>query len=85
MNHPDLDKKPNKSKEVRMPKPDKIVNQIRMKSRRKNRRKRTKAKDNLYEKEEPPEEHIMMTDEEEPKNFEEAKEDTHSCKWLNAM
>ena len=30
-------------------------------------------------------EHVLLTDEGEPESFEEAKEDTHSLKWLTAM
>ena len=30
-------------------------------------------------------EHVLRTDEGEPESFEEAKEDTHNCKWLSAM
>ena len=33
----------------------------------------------------PDEEHVLLTDEGEPETFEEAKEDTHSRKWLSAM
>ena len=30
-------------------------------------------------------EHVLLTDEGEPESFEEAKDDTHSQKWLSAM
>ena len=30
-------------------------------------------------------EHVLLTDEGETKSFEEAKDDTHNCKWLSAM
>ena len=30
-------------------------------------------------------EHVLLTDEVEPESFEEAKDDTHSRKWLSAM
>ena len=30
-------------------------------------------------------EHVLLTDEGEPESFEEAKDDTHNCKWLSAM
>ena len=33
----------------------------------------------------PNEEHVLLTDEGELETFEEAKEDTHSRKWLSAM
>ena len=33
----------------------------------------------------PDAEHVLLTDEGEPKSFEEAKDDTHSRKWLSAM
>ena len=33
----------------------------------------------------PDPEHVLLTDEGEPESFEEAKDDTHSRKWLSAM
>ena len=33
----------------------------------------------------PNEEHVLLTDEEDPESFGEAKDDTHSRKWLSAM
>ena len=33
----------------------------------------------------PDEEHVLLTDEGDPKSFQEAKEDTHNRKWLSAM
>ena len=47
MDRSDSDKKPNQPKEVRMPKLDKIPNEIRMRSKLKYRWQRTKAKDTL--------------------------------------
>ena len=33
----------------------------------------------------PDAEHVLLTDEGEPESFEEAKDDTHTLKWLSAM
>ena len=60
-----------------------------MKKKYWSRLSKAKEEDTLSERKTPrrfPDaEHVLLTDEGEPESFEEAKEDTHSRKWLSAM